>query len=188
MSLPAPALPGHSVTEVHPVAWETAPVEADFSPVGDEPSRESLALVLGRLKFDAHHAADLHYRLATRWRSYQVIGGILAALLATSAGVTSMTETVHPTLVGVKAIAAAAISAAMMLLEPSQRAEEARSAYARYLALCHRAHRVRHLDLPAQPAGDIRKVVEELSDLHNALATEAAPIPPHRLDRTRSPG
>lgn len=151
-----------------------------------EPSREALARVLEHLEVHAHHAADVHGRAARRWRFYHVIGGTLAALLAASAGVTGLTETVHPTLVSIKALAAAAIGAAMTAMEPAGRSEEARTAHARYLALHHRAHRVRHLDLPSQPASDIRKVVEELADAHDELAAEAPPVPLRKPDRTQA--
>ena len=143
----------------------------------NEPDRGALARELERLEADAVHAADAHGRAAKRWRAFQVVGGALTALLAASAGITGITETVHPTLAGVKALLAAALGAAMTAMEPSRRAEEARTAYARYLALHHRAHRLRKLDLPVWSSVDTRKVVEELAEAHDALGVEAPPVP-----------
>ena len=183
-----------TLTPIHPEPVEPhsfgAPVArsamgASAPPIA-EPSHESLARELERLEAEAHYAADIHGRAAKRWRAYQVIGGALAAILATSAGITGMTETVHPTLAGIKALTAAAIGAAMAAMEPSRRSEEARTAYARYLALHHRAHRVRHLDLPARPTADIRTIVEELAETRDELAVEAPPVPMRKLDRPQA--
>jgi hypothetical protein len=154
------------------------------TPIPTEPSRESLASELERLEIEAHYAADAHDRAARRWRIFQVTGGALAALLATSAGITGMAEVVHPTLAGIKALAAAGIGAAMTAMEPSRRAEESRTACAQYIALHHRAHRVRHLDLHACPPAD-RVVVEGLAESHDALAVEAPAVPLRKADRAR---
>lgn len=148
------------------------------------PTREALARELERLKAEARHAAEAHGKSAKRWRAYQVVGGSVAALLATSAGLTGISETVHPTLVGLKALAAAGIGAAMTAMEPSRRSEEARTAHSRYLSLHHRAHRVKHLDLPHTPPTDIRKVVEELAEIHDELAVSAPPVPLRQAEET----
>jgi hypothetical protein len=176
---------------IHPESRDpVAPAEPDSfgaaSPPPAEPSRESLARELERLEAEAHHAADLHGRAAKRWRVYQVVGGALAAILATSAGITGMAEAVHPTLAGMKALGAAAIGAAMTAMEPSRRSEEARTAYTRFLALHHRAHRVRNLDLPAAQPGEIRRIVEELAETHDELAMDAPPVPLRRRERNRA--
>jgi hypothetical protein len=148
-----------------------------------EIGREALARELERLEAEARHAAEAHGKSAKRWRTYQVIGGALAALLATSAGLTGMTETVHPTLAGLKALAAAAIGAAMTAMEPSRRSEEARSAHARYLSLHYHAHRVRQLDLPTSPPEHIRKVVEELAETHDELLVSAPPVSLRKIEK-----
>lgn len=147
------------------------------APSRAEPGRDALARELARLEAEARHAAEAHGKTARRWRVYQVVGGALAALLATSAGLTGMMETVHPTLAGLKALAAAAIGAAMTAMEPSRRSEEARTAHARYLSLHYHAHRVRHLDLPNTAPEDIRKVVEELAETQDELLISAPPVP-----------
>lgn len=158
------------------------PIALDRVDTAAEADRDALARELERLKAEAHHAAEAHGKTAKRWRAYQVVGGAAAALLATSAGLTGMTETVHPTLAGLKALAAAAIGAAMTAMEPSRRSEEARTAHSRYLSLYHRAHRVRHLDLPRTPAEDIRKVVEELAETHDELVIAAPPVSLRKAD------
>jgi hypothetical protein len=115
-------------------------------------------------------------RRSATWNGVGTTLNVITALLAASAGVSSLSAIAGPLIAGFLALAAAALAAVNTALGADKRAAAAATAGNSYIELRDTLRQIRRLDLPTSSAEDIRQQVRDLTERVHAV-NKAAPVP-----------
>lgn len=152
--------------------------------VDDRPEefRAKLAAEADRLEEDCLYSAKGHFESAKTWSRWNLWLGIPAVLLAAGAGAAKDT----PELASGLAFAAAAVTAVLTFLKPSDRASSHQRAGALYNSLKNRARFFRTIELTRQPfPSTLEKRLRLLCEERNQLGEASPEIPPAAFARAR---
>jgi hypothetical protein len=148
----------------------------------DKADYEHLLTEGRRIEESAMRSAQNQFEQAKIWRNSNLLIGVPATVFAAAAGATALASTVGHIWAGVAALAAAALSAVMTLLNLARRTDEALTAANAYLATQQDARVFCEIDLHKLDYEAARQALSELTARLQEVH-KAAPLPSRRAYR-----
>lgn len=140
----------------------------------------------GRIEEDATYSAKGHYNASARWKAWNYILGVPAAVASALAGVSALSSfDNHSTIAALLSVFVAVLTSLMTFVSPADHAAKHVGAANRYHSLRNRSRLVSTLDRDLS-ISDLRDRLTELAGVRDELNESSPVIPQHAFKKARA--